>query len=546
MKKKIRKAISLFTTICIAACALPFCAKAAGSPLDLTVAADTHFQCAADLGAFSDEYTAHLLQPDLYGYASTQGQMNYESEAILAEMLAEFENSDSEYLLIAGDLTCGKRNSHLAFADYLRKTEQQSGKQIFVINGNHDCKANSSETDVSMNEFCEIYADFGYNEAVSRHEDSASYAADLNNTYRLLAIDSCIYGEDEGRIDRSVFKWIKEQTAQAEKDGKTLIAMMHHSILPHYELQPMIDMWRFYAGWFADHGIRTVLTGHIHANDISSAVSDFGNSLYDIQTGALISSPNTYRVLTFDGDHVTVKSRFIDRIDISLLPDMMTQRQRALLAADFQNYAKEYFISGTGKWINRNLGSTNRLVRWFKLKEGTKAYSAAEKIMSTLGNAIGQDIYGDTGSIEAALAPFGTAVPQSSYKKPYEAAANLMYGFFHGDEETVSSQQDIILLEKCIEGAILTAARDLPDREAVGALVYAVTGKVLSNASMREMSEKTAAALLETLAGGITDDYSKPADLNVTLPVSSPAETVTLHVTIHIFRLIGKFLKKLF
>ena len=77
--------------------------------------------------------------------------------------------------------------------------------------------------------------------------------------------------------------------------------MMHHSLLPHYELQPMIDLWRFYAGWFANHGILTVITGHIHANDISASVSDCGNTVYDIQTGALIASPNTYRELTFSG-----------------------------------------------------------------------------------------------------------------------------------------------------------------------------------------------------------------------------------------------------
>ncbi len=544
VKKAIRTVLSVLTALCIAAAALPVCAKDDDSPLKLTVAADTHFQCEADLGDFSDDYTAHLLNPDVYGYASTQGQMNYESEAILAEMLTEFEDSDSEFLLIAGDLTCGKRNSHLAFAEYLRRTEQRSGKQIFVINGNHDCDAESSETYISMEEFRRIYAEFGYDEAVSRHEDSASYAVDLNNDYRLLAVDSCIYSEDEGRISDSVFDWIKAQVSQAKKDGKTLVAMMHHSILPHYELQPMIDKWRFFAGWFADNGIRTVLTGHIHANDISSAVSDCGNTLYDVQTGALISSPNTYRVLSFNGDSVDIESRFIEKIDVSLLPRMMTQEQRALLAADFPAYAKEYFVSGVGKWMNRNVGSVNRLVRWFKLKEGTKAYMGAERLMNTLGNAVGQDIYGADNSIESALAPFGVSVPSSDYKKPYEVAANLMYGFFHGDEHTVSSQSDVSLLLKCLEGAILTAARNLPEKETLGTLVYAVTGKAFSDSALHEMSEKLSLALLETLAGGIADDYSEPADLNVTLPVSSSGETVTLHILIRVFRLAAEFIKR--
>ena len=420
--------------VCLILAAVPVIAAAENLPLKLTVAADTHFQCAADLGEFSTQYTDYMLRPDVFGYASTQGQMPYESEAILSRMLTEFAASDSDCLLLAGDLTCGKRASHQAFAQYLRQTEAQSGKRIFVIVGNHDCDARSSENGVSMEEFREIYAEFGYDEAVARHEASASYTADLNEEYRLLAIDSCVYGEDEGRIGAGVFRWIKAQVKQAETDGKTLIAMMHHSLLPHYELQPMIDLWQFYAAWFADHGIRTVLTGHIHANDISASVSDCGNTVYDIQTGALIASPNTYRELTFSGGAVDVQSRFITGIDPALLPAQLTQTQRQLLTEDFPAYAKAYFENGVCKWINRNLGSVDRLARWFRLREGSAAYNAAETLMHTVGAAVGQDIYdsGNGRSIEAALAPYGIAVPESGFQKPYQAAAKLMYGFFTG------------------------------------------------------------------------------------------------------------------
>ncbi len=538
--KKPKKTTAAVLALCMLSGLLPVRSLAAQSPFRLTAAADTHFQCAEDLGVFSAEYTAHLKEPELYGYASTQGQMNYESGAILAEMLAEFEESDSECLLIAGDLTCGRRNSHLAFAEYLRRTEQRSGKRIFVINGNHDCAAESSETRISMEEFREIYAQFGYDEALARHEDSASYAVDLNDTYRLLAVDSCIYGEDDGRIGASVFRWIRAQTERAEKDGKTPIVMMHHSLLPHYELQPMLDLWRFYAGWFADHGVRTVLTGHIHANDISSAVSDCGNTLYDIQTGALITSPNTYRELTFHGDSVTVESSFIEKIDPSLLPEIMTDRQKAMLAADFPAYARAYFVSGVGKWLNRNVGSPNRLARWFRLQEGTRAYSAAEKLTATLGDAVGLDIYdtGDGGSIEAELVPFGVTVPPSGYTKPYEVAAKLMYGFFRGDEQTVSSEEDTALLLTCLEGAILSAAGKLPDKESLGALVRQVAGRPLSYDALRECAE--------TLAGGITDDYSAPADLNVTLELSPAGETVPLHALLRVFRLMIEFFQRAF
>lgn len=543
MKHRLKSVISVALAGCMLAAGFALPAFGEDRPLRVMAAADTHFQCEADLGGFSDEFTENLLAPDVYGYASTQGQMHYESEAILARLLAAFADSDAAYLLIAGDLTCGKRASHLAFAERLKRAEQASGKQIFVINGNHDCDKESSESGVSMEEFREIYADFGYNEAVSRHEESASYAVDLNDTCRLLAVDSCIYGEDEGQISASVFKWIKEQTKQAEKDEKTPIAMMHHSILPHYELQPMIDFWQYHASWFADHGIRTMLTGHIHANDISSTVSDRGNTLYDIQTGALISAPNAYRILTFLPDAVKVESRFITQIDPSLLPPMLTEQQKSLLQTDFPAYAHAYFVSGVGKWLNRNVGSVNRLARWFKLKEGTKAYAAAKQLTDTLGDAVGLDIY-DTGrgeSIESVLRQYGIPVAQSACQKPYEVAAKLMYGFFHGDEQTIGSEADTALLLTCLQGAILSAAQHMPNRT-LGALVTAVTGKALSVRALRDWSEQWATALLETLAGGIVDDYSAPADLNVTLQTAPRKDTVTVHPLIRLFRLMREFL----
>ena len=551
-----KRMLACLLAVCILAVSVPLCAGAAEEPLQLLVAADTHFQCAADLGEPSDLYTEYLLDSETFGYASTQGQMNYESGAVLAELLQAFTASDARYLLIAGDLTCGKRASHLAFAEYLRKTQRESGKQIFVIVGNHDCVAKSTDDRISMEEFREIYADFGYNQALSRHNTSASYAADLDDNYRLLAIDSCIYGEDDGKIGAAVFLWIKEQVKQAEKDGKTLIAMMHHSLLPHYELQPMIDNWRYFAAWFADHGIQTVLTGHIHANDISSTVSDCGSTLYDIQTGALISSPNTYRVLTMGQGHVEIESRFITQIDPTLLPDYLTDAQKAKLTNDFSGYAKEYYISGVCKWLNRNVGSVNRLARWFKLREGTKAYAAAERLTTRLGAAVGQDIYetGSGKSIEAALAPYHIEVPQSAYQKPYEVAAKLMYGFFHGDEDAAGNKEDTALLLTCLEGAVLTAIRNDPDQASWRLLARAMEIKtgaaeavssLQSSAWVRQLAEKMALALLETLAGGFVDDYSAPADLNVTLTFGeNRSAAVPVHLFVQLLRLFAELCKR--
>ena len=165
-----------------------------------------------------------------------------------------------------------------------------------------------------------------------------------------------------------------------------------------------------------------------------------------------------------------------------------------------------------------------------------------------LGDAVGLDIY-DTGkgeSIERVLRPYGISVSQSAYQKPYEVAATLMYGLFHGDEATISSRADTELLLVCLQGAVLSAAQHLPAPKTLGALVTAVTGKALSKQSLRAWSEQWAMALLETLAGGIVDDYSAPADLNVTLRWEVQDNAVTVHPLLRLFRLLAEFFSRRF
>ena len=79
MNIRLKKILSCVLTTVILIASVPVAAFGGVAPLTITVAADTHFQCAADLGDFSDQYTEYMLEPELFGYASTQGQMPYES-----------------------------------------------------------------------------------------------------------------------------------------------------------------------------------------------------------------------------------------------------------------------------------------------------------------------------------------------------------------------------------------------------------------------------------------------------------------------------------
>ena len=237
MKRITRTIFCVFLCLSLLAGQAALAADAQTAELKLLVATDTHFQCAADLGELPApemaQYTNGMTERDaaLFYYASSQGQMNFESGAILQKLLDDFAAGEEEFLLLSGDLTGGGRQSHLALAQLLRETEQKSGKQIFVVNGNHDCAAQADDRHIDMPEFCEIYAALGYGEARSRHAGSASYTAELNENYRLLAIDSCIYGEDDGELNDSVWAWVQDEIAQAKRDGRRLVDSLQREVV---------------------------------------------------------------------------------------------------------------------------------------------------------------------------------------------------------------------------------------------------------------------------------------------------------------------------
>ena len=514
-----KRVFAVFVCACLLAGLLP---AYAADALEVWVASDTHYYSSADLGEMSDKYAEHMLQPDLFGYVSTQGQMQYESRAIVQSFLDDFVRSGADCLLIPGDLTGGRRQSHIEFAAMLRDAEARSGKPVYVVCGNHDCEKESSESRISMEEFRGIYREFGYDDALETHDASASYTAKLDEKTRLLAIDSCIYGEDEGKISADVFSFIRREVRKAKADGVTLVAMMHHSILPHYVLQPMLSGYKRVAAYLADNGVQIVLTGHIHANDVTAETTARGSTLYDVQTGSLITTPNAYRRIRIGNGRFDVTSGYVTKIDTSLLPDGFTAAQKARMRRDFPAYARDYLESGVCKFLNRNIGSAWRVGRLLKLKEGTAAFDAADKVMHKLGDAVGLDIYdsGDGVSIESVLSPFGVVVPQSSYQRPYQPAANIMYGFFRGDEADVGSKGDVTLVRVCLEGAVLYAMETALTRGEQDKLVAALckySPRTARKNGLRIAAGKIADALLGAIAGGFCDDYCAPDDVALTV-----------------------------
>jgi len=264
-------------------------------------------------------------------YHNNSGRNILDVPSIIDEVLADFDKEKIEVLLISGDMTKdGEKQSHV---DFVKKLQPLIGKgvRVYVIPGNHDINVpvsvgfRENETylvdNVSEDEFVTIYAECGYNSALSRDTASLSYVAELREDTWLLAIDASLYKGNhsktitEGRVSPDTEQWILKSLEKAKQKKVRVLGMMHHGLTEHIMLQDMIfpqylvDDWRRIAALLADNGVEFVFTGHFHSHDITAFTSNKGNTLYDIETGALSSYPYPYRLADLTDEGLDIRTQ---------------------------------------------------------------------------------------------------------------------------------------------------------------------------------------------------------------------------------------------
>lgn len=278
---------------------------------------------------------------DYETYVGGDPKMLEESGSIADAALQMVREDNPDILLVSGDLTKdGEIQGHRDLASKFQKLEDETDIEVFVINGNHDlynytdaCTFENGQKEsaeaTEQDDFKTIYANFGYNgEYNARYFENPkaaqgelagqmSYTVDLGK-FRIVAIDSCCYSPDggngmgtnehitAGRIDEDLMPWVVGQIKDAEKAGDTVIGLMHHGVVPHFQgeedllYEYVVDDWQNVATQFADAGMRYVFTGHMHANDITQYTSVSGNTITDLETGSLSSwmSPQRHVTIT--------------------------------------------------------------------------------------------------------------------------------------------------------------------------------------------------------------------------------------------------------
>ncbi len=422
------------------------------------------------------ETNPELLDDPVFWYANRRAAMENESGFIIDEFLNQCaENDDIDFVLLCGDLADdGKinRQQHEDVAAKLEKFEQETGKQVYVINGNHDASLNKGDT--SFDDFMSIYHNFGYDEAIDTLDGTCSYTADLGDTYRLIALDSCSETKStEDGMTLEKINWVTDCAEKAYNDGRYPILMMHHNILEHMPLQRIIShnfIVRFHnttSEIFADAGIKFVITGHEHCSDATSFTSALGNTITDFSTTSLSMFPLAYRVFRFSEKEIKYELKTIEKIDTDALTQATsgyTEEQISLMNEGLNEYSKQFLKAGVEYRLK--LGLTMEKIG---IEEGEPFYNLVSTAVGSLCETLDTPLYGKGGLQEKAK-EYNINMPDSDYEDGWDLATELVAWHYAGCENFPLDSTEVTLFLDIVNYILRDTLSDVGDEVVLAGL----------------------------------------------------------------------------
>ncbi|MFD2941656.1 metallophosphoesterase [Flavobacterium notoginsengisoli] len=128
---------------------------------------------------------------------------------------------------------------------------------------------------------------------------------------------------------KHLIKWVEDISAQAKKQGKTLVAFSHFPMIDFNddastEIKELLgpNKWQLnrvpveeVAQVFADAGLKIHFGGHMHINDTGVRTTQKGNTLVNIQTPSLAAYIPAYKLLTLKKENVVdIQTITIDNV----------------------------------------------------------------------------------------------------------------------------------------------------------------------------------------------------------------------------------------
>lgn len=561
----LKKSLSIILSLTLVLCSclvLTASAKNDSDKFGFAVASDTHY-----VHPVKQAGTTLADEGWVTTFNSESESLTNQSGFIIDEFLKECaENPKCQFVLITGDLATHGRDyvsEHEAVAAKFRKIEKETGKQVYVINGNHD---NAKDMPVDHKKFTEIYHEFGYDEALSTDEGTCSYSANLNDEYTLVALDTCderyrvVPNNDITRMD-----WAVKQIKAAKKQGKKVIMIMHHNLLEHNPFQKLneknyvVNTPYSFAGLLADLGVKLVFSGHTHCNNVKSYTSFLGNTIYDFSMSSLGNFPAEYKYFNVTDSKISYETKKINHIDADKLAEVCKGFSNEALEM-MKNNLQAYTWSMSYREYSEDLRE-NISPETLGVEESSALYAKLKPVTDTIKEMSDTPIYGK-GGIQEQAAAYGLEIPDSEYKTLNDAMTLAILRCKIGDKRYNLNSNDFMVLIRLLAFTVrksiaATADSDILSgaNEMLGKLGY--KGSVADN-MLRDFSEKygfatpeekEALAIAYGLWGGYFSDVDGVENRDGAIPgyaVKEANENQFIVMAKKLFKLVIDLLNKIF
>ena len=406
------------------------------------------FAVATDIHVVADS----LFTEDNIASYETTDKMLHLSEPIFKTIADQLIDGKYKFLLLAGDLTeNGDRVSHRAVTAILKKLED-AGVDVFVINGNHDVMSNAQRKNysVTQDEFKELYYDYGYGEAVSVLPGTLCYSADIQNKFRLIALDNIAYYTDASQtsmipeVSDEKILWIQQQAEEAADKGLRPILLSHKGFINHWPgLMSIIsekvpDKYAHLPSALAFEGAYLGFVGHNHLNDI--VVKDVnGKKYYEAQTGSTIFCESNYRSVSYSDDVVKIETITLNNIDVKAISPYVSEDVITEVEADFPSYSYNHF----SRKINNTVRSYVEKI-FNKIDFGNDIFENILKneiIYAAFSLPFYEKDAQNEECLERIINKYGITLPQTDYKTFWDIIPYMVSSLIKGNENMRNSDE---------------------------------------------------------------------------------------------------------
>lgn len=560
----LKKSLSIILSLTLVLCSclvLTASAKNDSDEFGFAVASDTHY-----VHPVKQAGTTLADEGWVTTFNSESESLTNQSGFIIDEFLKECaENPKCQFVLITGDLATHGRDyvsEHEAVAAKFRKFEKETGKQVYVINGNHD---NAKDMPVDHKKFTEIYHEFGYDKALSTDEGTCSYSANLNDEYTLVALDTCderyrvVPNNDITRMD-----WTVKQIKAAKKQGKKVIMIMHHNLLEHNPFQKLneknyvVNTPYSFAGLLADLGVKLVFSGHTHCNNVKSYTSFLGNTIYDFSMSSLGNFPAEYKYFNVTDSKISYETKKINHIDADKLAEVckgFSNEALEMMKNNLQTYTWSMSYREYSEDLRENISPET-----LGVEEPSALYAKLKPVTDTIKEMSDTPIYGK-GGIQEQAAAYGLEIPDSEYKTLNDAMTLAILRCKIGDKRYNLNSNDFTVLIRLLAFTVrksiaATADSDILSgaNEMLGKLGYkgSVADNMLRNFSEKygfaTPEEKEALAIAYGLWGGYFSDVDGVENRDGAIPgyaVKEANENQFIVMAKKLFKLVIDLLNKI-